>query len=184
MNFQHNNKKGFTILYAMLVSSLLLSIGLGIYGILIKDLILSSAASNSQIAIFAADSGLECALYWDLKGPSSGPTVGQSIFATSSDSIAYTGIGSQPPAVCAYVPNIMPPTSVSTTPTSAVTIITIYLNHIAGGNTADTTGSCAIVSITKNNVSSLITTTVDSRGYNTCTASNPRRVERGLEIGY
>ena len=28
------------------------------------------------------------------------------------------------------------------------------------------------------------TTTIDSRGYNTCDEDNPRRIERGLEFNY
>ena len=48
---------GFTILYSVLVAALLLSIGLSIYNISIKQFILTSSAIDSQIAIYAADAG-------------------------------------------------------------------------------------------------------------------------------
>lgn len=59
---------GFTLLYSVLVTSLLLSIGLAIFNISIKEVILSSGARDSQFAFYAADAGLECAFYWDIKG--------------------------------------------------------------------------------------------------------------------
>lgn len=70
-------ERGFTLLYASLMGSLLLAIGAAILNITLKELILSSAGRESQFAFFAADSGAECALYWDLKYDS---------FATSSAS--------------------------------------------------------------------------------------------------
>ena len=59
--------KGFTIFFAMLVGALALSIGLAIYDLTVRELDLSATATQSQYAIYAADSGAECALYWDNK---------------------------------------------------------------------------------------------------------------------
>jgi Tfp pilus assembly protein PilX len=60
-------QRGFTLFYAVLVSSLLLAIGVAIFNITFKELILSSGARESVNAFYAADTGLECALYWDLR---------------------------------------------------------------------------------------------------------------------
>lgn len=60
-----NNKKGFVILFAMLVSSLMLLISGGVYNLVQKQLVLSSYARESQIAFYAADSALDCALFYD-----------------------------------------------------------------------------------------------------------------------
>ncbi len=60
-------QRGFTLFYAVLISSLLLAIGLAIFNITFKEVILSSGARESANAFYAADTGLECALYWDLK---------------------------------------------------------------------------------------------------------------------
>ena len=62
------DNKGFTLLVAVLVSGVLLAIGLAIFNITIKELLLSSSGRDSQFAFYAADSGAECALYWDQKG--------------------------------------------------------------------------------------------------------------------
>lgn len=59
---------GFVILFAMLISSLILLITAGIFNVVQKEITLSSAARESQRAFYAADSALECALYVDLIG--------------------------------------------------------------------------------------------------------------------
>lgn len=72
-----HKKRGFTLLYAVLVSSLLLSLGIAIFNVTLKELDLSSSARESQFAFYAADTGIECALYWDIQ---------HSAFATSTSS--------------------------------------------------------------------------------------------------
>jgi hypothetical protein len=59
-------KRGFTLLIAILVSAVLLSVALAIFDLTTRQLELSTTAQNSQMALFAADSGIECANYWDL----------------------------------------------------------------------------------------------------------------------
>src|ERR1700733_8237439 len=78
--------KGFTLLFAVLVSSLILAIGLSVANLTIKEIQLSGTGRASQFAFYAADTGSECALYWDIKGDN-----GESIFATSTDSTLPTG---------------------------------------------------------------------------------------------
>ena len=58
---------GFALLFSVLVASLLLTIGLSIFRIALKELSISTAARQSIHAFYAADSGRECALYWDSK---------------------------------------------------------------------------------------------------------------------
>jgi hypothetical protein len=59
--------RGFALLFSVLISSLLLTIGLSIFSIALKELAISTAARQSIHAFFAADSGRERALYEDLK---------------------------------------------------------------------------------------------------------------------
>lgn len=59
--------RGFTILLAALVSSLVLSLGLSIVVIVRKSITLSSIGRDSQLSFYSADSGAECALYWDVR---------------------------------------------------------------------------------------------------------------------
>ena len=58
---------GFVLSFAVLVAGILLSIGLAIFTITLKELILSGSGRESQFAFYAADTGGECALYWDIK---------------------------------------------------------------------------------------------------------------------
>jgi Tfp pilus assembly protein PilX len=62
-----NSKKGFTLLLATLISSLLLLLGAAIFSVIKKELVLSSLGRDSQFAFYAADTGAECALYWDFR---------------------------------------------------------------------------------------------------------------------
>lgn len=57
--------RGFTLLLASLVASIVLSLGMSIFELAQKSIILSSIGRDSQFAFYAADSGAECALYWD-----------------------------------------------------------------------------------------------------------------------
>src|SRR3990167_7435938 len=58
------NNFGFTILFAILASAALLIMALGITNITYKEIILSGSAREAGHALFAADTGAECALYW------------------------------------------------------------------------------------------------------------------------
>ncbi|PIR82624.1 hypothetical protein COU20_01540 [Candidatus Kaiserbacteria bacterium CG10_big_fil_rev_8_21_14_0_10_59_10] len=60
-------RRGFTILMAMLVSSLVLALGLSIFSIAQKSVALSAIGRDSQFAFYAADTGAECALFWDMR---------------------------------------------------------------------------------------------------------------------
>lgn len=60
--------RGFTILLSALVASLSLALGISVFAIAQKQLILSSTGRASQYAFYAADTGAECALFHDLRG--------------------------------------------------------------------------------------------------------------------
>jgi len=67
---QLQKKNGFTLLYTVVIVSLILSITAGISNIVFKQMILSSLASDSQIAFYQADTAVECGLYF-LQNPNS-----------------------------------------------------------------------------------------------------------------
>lgn len=168
----HNSEnKGFALLFAVLISSVLLSIGLSIFNLTLKELILSSSGRESQFAFYAADTGAECALYWDAKG--------SSIFATSSNS--RTPVPANPDCVgqVITIDNFIG----ARTPTSATTRFNVVIPNIDYlGNSSP---YCAIVTVAKTNVGGIIETDIDSRGYNTdCASTDPNRVERGLQVHY
>ncbi|MBX2866619.1 hypothetical protein KTR10_01515 [Candidatus Kaiserbacteria bacterium] len=59
------NTRGFTILIAVVVASIVLSIGLAVLGIVFKQLQISGIAHESETAFHAAYAGAECAEFND-----------------------------------------------------------------------------------------------------------------------
>ncbi len=78
-----NPKRGAALLMAVLLASVMLSVGLGVYQRTYKQLVFASFWRQTQIAFAAADGGLECALYWDLH-PAVGATCFNSVPAVSA----------------------------------------------------------------------------------------------------
>lgn len=65
----HNKvSRGFTLYYAALFAGVLVIIGGALLNLALKEFRLSATLRDSEYAFFAADSGTECALYWDLVG--------------------------------------------------------------------------------------------------------------------
>src|ERR1035437_4613202 len=65
------NNKGFVLLFAMMLSSIVLAVALGVANIALKEVNFSTSAKDANDAFFAADGDAECALYLDLgKSPS------------------------------------------------------------------------------------------------------------------
>ncbi len=66
---------GFTLLLSLVVMSAVLVTSLGIADIVAREINLSSIGKESQVAFYAADTGAECAMYWDIQaGPLSTKT--------------------------------------------------------------------------------------------------------------
>ncbi|MEK7607726.1 MAG: hypothetical protein AAB484_02285 [Patescibacteria group bacterium] len=160
---KNESQNGFAMLFAVLVSSVLLSVGLSIFNLTVKELILSSSGRESQFSFYAADTGAECALYWDFKGTY--------IFATSSDS--RISVPSNPDCIGQQI-NI---TYSGLDSTSATNRFTLNIPSY-----------CSIVTVTKSSpvAGGIITTVIDSRGYNTTcnNRTNPNSVERALKVTY
>lgn len=176
------NPRGFTIFFAVLVSSLALAIGLAIYDLLIRELALSQTATQSQYAIYAADTGAECALYWDFNAPVLNGS--PSVFATSSApgnapppsagvNCAGQDITDSPVVGIPWTTEIPP-----RTPTSATTVFWVSL----GVAQKD---PCAEVTVEKVSVNGdPPTTKIVSRGLNTCTSGALIQLERAIEVNY
>jgi hypothetical protein len=154
------SQAGFTLLIAVVTTSLLLLVSFVVGNIAYKQLLLASTAEESQYAFYAADSGLECALYWDLKN------VSVSAFDVSTPG-AISCAGQNISGGSQIVPTIPTEPSIIGGASDSV----FYLQFTKG---------CAIVRVSK--VDDV--TTVDSRGYNTCDTSSSRRFERGVNLSY
>jgi len=139
--------KGFTLLLAALVASIVLSIGAAIFSIALKQVSLASTGKNSQFAFYAADSGAECALYWDIRNNG---------FASSS-------ISSVPGTVTCSGPEPITVNLYSSSGSSATSTIFFAVNHDDG------TAYCVGVTVAKylNSSTNGISTTIHADGYST-----------------
>lgn len=195
-----NPQKGFTILVAVITAGILLIVAMSIGGVALKEQILSTTNKESQIAFYAADTGIECAMYWDLNSRTGG------IFAPDSDGNSRDSTnppGSYNPS-CGGVPlSFSGPSDVvpSLDGTShAEYTYTFEVSGIPVGDPKNNVTTCAIVTITKDtndnakynpspgtpsgaHSAALTHTDIYSYGYNTCDASL-NRLERGIEAHY
>jgi len=165
---------GFALVFAVMVSGILLAIGMGMFSIVYKELMLSSTIRDSQIAFYAADSAAECALYWDTKHPNHSSSV--------FDGSVTTGQG----GVYCNEEDMSDPESgwrdtgwVITYPTgdSSESINVEFDMKFSNG-------ACAVVNVLLDDLLVSTTTTIRSRGYNTCVLTRRYRTERGLRISY
>ena len=173
-------EKGFTLLFAVLLSVLVLSVGASVINIAMKQVILSGIGRESQFAFYAANTGIECALYWDYRD--------DRVFATSSLSSSYIynkndeeiegkvcGVQSIYRTYENEDTDIFDPGKSSEL--KGVSKFTIKFE--------DPIQYCSIVTVTKEKLlDGTMITTIESRGYNTCDKNNPRRIERGLQLSY
>ncbi len=60
--------QGFVLLYAVLVASVVLAIGMSLINIITRQIVLSSIGKSAQAAYYAADGARDCAYYWYTNG--------------------------------------------------------------------------------------------------------------------
>ncbi|MEY2641077.1 MAG: hypothetical protein RL150_470 [Candidatus Parcubacteria bacterium] len=193
---RHNTEKsaagGFTLLFAVLVSVLVLAVGASVINIALKQVILSGAGRESQYAFYAANTGVECALYWDLNGSQVvdgdlyyvfPPDGGSQIESTDALECAGGNI--------ATGDNFEDGGTDFTGAWDSQPGQTIF--HIAitdATNNTDEVRYCATVTVLKETTTDTfgneaIKTTITSQGLNTCDPENDdRAVERGLVLQY
>src|SRR6185437_16516038 len=178
----NNTKRGFTLFYALLVSSLALAIGASIFDITLREIDLSNAATQSQYAVYVADSAAECALYWDNKyvnATTNNNGGSGSVFATSSTDTTFGVAGS---AVCNGADVAGP--AISATPTTwpqSATANAATTTFTINGTTYKNQTPCAVVYVAK--VGNPSVTTITAHGYNTC-VSSPLQLERVFQVSY
>jgi len=169
-----NKTKGFTLFYALLVASLALAIGASIYDLTLREIDLSGDATQSQYAVYMADSGAECALYWDNKCTTTGCNSVNSAFATSS---ASTATPANAGFLCRGVDITASASSwsVAAIGNAATTTFTIL------GVTFHNQTPCSVIYVAK--VGNPAQTTVTAHGYNTC-AAGAVQLERVFQVSY
>ena len=164
---------GMTLFIAVTVMGVLLFISFAVINIALKGTLFSSSGRDSQFAFYAADAGVECALYWDSKYDPSKFDTSPSGGAGSPINCAGSNISNSQ-----AIPGRPETTLIGGTDASPRTSI-FYFDMNRGPNPVP---YCAIVTVEKRLSDGK--TYIKSKGYNTCDTSNSRRVERGIEIDY
>ena len=149
---------GFTLFIAIIVTGTILLVSTAIVTLAAKETFLTSANRDSQFAFYAADTGAECAIYWDINNPS-----GYSAFSTSTGSTINCNQNA------ANATNPTPPSNQVGGSSVSVFNLTFLPDPY-----------CAQVTVTKVGT----TTQIDSLGFNTCDPTNTRRVERAVRAKY
>lgn len=96
--FSNKNQSGFALLMALVVVSVVVSIGLTVLELSLKQIRLSTNSRESETAFHATNAGLECARYWRIAssvaieaGSDFTPSCfGENISAVSPTSVAVT----------------------------------------------------------------------------------------------
>ena len=157
--------KGFVLLYAVMLSSILLAITVGVTNISLKEIQFGTSAKDTNDAFYSADIGAECALYYDKTDPANN---------------AFTGTQTQMNCAGSNITlNIL----------SSLSWNFVIPKLSSGGQ------GCAIVTVDKSDSRSCASSTcVTSKGYNNGSdissppdwACNPssNAVERQLELSY
>jgi Tfp pilus assembly protein PilX len=154
---EQSQPNGFTLFVAIIVMGTLLLVATGIASLAVRQALISASGRESQHAFYAADTGIECALFWDVKNPDAGV----SAFATTTSSAIHCNRDAN---------NSSNQWNVGGSYTSIVGPITFLPEPF-----------CAVVTVTKDMSGN---TLVESKGYNTCDLNNPRRVERAVRARY
>lgn len=168
--FNKENDKGFVILFAVILTSIILSVTLGLSDITFKELKFGTQAHATGEAFLAADTGVECALLYEFKG---------SFMTSTGDNIyGYPTTDDEPLSIECAGSNIALNLDESGVYSSTGPWV-FYLPNLGSNGKA-----CAKVTVTKNPPS----TNIISKGYSdggstlNCYSTNPNLVEREIEI--
>lgn len=172
-----NGKRGFALLLAALVASIVLALGASIYTLASKEVQLSATGRDSQFAFYAADSAAECALYWDARSDKHPYS-----FATSTDSK-----GSLAPATQIFCDGKQVTPTVSQDPAPTPTAATTTFSY----DLLTSPSYCTDVQVAKfrDATTNSERTVIDANGYNvSCAALNGNTsatvLQRSVELSY
>ena len=188
--YKIETRKGYTLLFAVILSSFILTVAVSILGIARKEVILSSSSRDSGLALMAAQNALECAIYqnnlYNMFDPATdysnnnftcgGDSSGAPQYISRSSS-AYPEVMTSSPNISDNIGDIYK--------------YTFYINWVSSG-------TCSDVRVYKYNKSfgsyQSQVTLFESRGYNTgwntsvtpndCSKSSPKKEERAISFIY
>jgi hypothetical protein len=205
------DKRGITMLLAIVVSVFVLAVGTSLVSIALKQLVLTNSSSDSELAFYAANTGIECALYWDLQlfdDDSDG--VEEYIFPISSlsqteaeyddldircagfdiyEGTSHYGGGDNSVSSSDFIDDFYTTNGgwqhSGNTWTFRFPIQTLTNGVAAANPEKQAEITCVQVTVSKTVDSGNVTTTVNANGINTCDPDDTQRVvERGLQVQY
>jgi hypothetical protein len=194
-NTSQKTKKGFTLLFAVLVSVLVLSVGTSMINIAVKQVILSGSGRESQFAFYAANTGIECALYWDINGTKIEDGEILYVFPPPNNNrLQPADLGGINCSGGNITTGVFPKLHADL-PTQEYTgewnisdpLVTVFQIAITNDVNDSTNGVqyCAKVTVEKETIAGDVITTITSQGLNTCNPEDdPRVVQRGLVLQY
>lgn len=166
---KNTHTRGFTLLLAALVASIVLALGSSIFVIARKQVTLSSLGRDSQFAFYAADTGAECALYWDIR---------QGAFGSSTPAT--------PPTCAAQVLGETVTSGDRTAPPYTIEFdMDLFANADGIAGTFDDNGYCARVTVSKDTAHPY--TLIKADGYSTpcsTTETSARALQRSVFLRY
>ena len=182
--------RGFTLLIAALIASIVLTIASAIFSITQKQITLASLSQQSQYAFFVADTASECALYWDERynyfatTTPSGAALPYAPVCAGQSIVLKTALTNQPydQPSCYYAPGKknLPCYQILPTQFPDVNFFTTATHSI-----------CAKITITKfldsTTNPSTVHTVIDADGYNVdCNSigTSKTALERSVELNY
>ncbi len=167
-----DDQRGITLVIAITVMTLLLSISFSISNIVLRQIRITNINNASKPAFFVADSAAECVMYYDTKAELGNEDFATAIFGSNIDKPSTTdNVKCGNRGLLNVIKDV-------TNPEIAVTTLDIDYGQM-----------CAKVEVVRTEVDTKIT----SRGYNTnatdagcnlADISTRRLVERGLTIRY
>ena len=180
-NAMTKSVSGFAVLFAVLLASFLITLGLSIFSVSLKEIMIVTSIRDSQIAYYAADSARECALYWDVKIGAFPACLNDScditkkgidVSTTTTPTVSCNG---NTPITLNFVKN-----GLTFNTRSADDLGNIYKDFFDYSTTTGGVLPVADLRITKqfNKDTYTIKTTIETWGHNTTVIG--RRVERGI----
>lgn len=190
-NIFAKNNKGYTLLFAVLVTSLVVSVAVSILNITRKESILAGVARESQAAIYAADAGIECAVYQQSQENKPFQTP---VWVDKFTNATVPSNESSPSFSCANMTLTAVGTgSLFTLPNNISAPVREYVFNLNLSNGNET--SCANVRVSMgygydSTSGPYEQMTVESRGYNAgwnasagdCSGASPKKAERAIRL--
>lgn len=156
-NIFKKNKRGFVILFAVTIASIMLAIGLGVADIALKEVKFQTSAKDTNDAFFAADEAIECALMSD-KPPTS-------IFQNGGSNLADC-FDEDIPVIGTYP------------------VWTLVMPHLTNSNNCAIVTVTKDSVTNPQFISTSIVSKGYNIGDSNCASTNSSRVERELDVNY